>query len=104
MEMNISPAVLHNIPKYVSEAKDRPDKDRPFLKENYEHDQLCKLNNVEISGVPLVKKGNRCSILKSICTEIGFDLQPTNVDTIHRVRRFISTVKNNDSPRLLGGQ
>lgn len=89
-------AVLCNVPQDVSEAKERMDL---LLKENNERDQFCRLNNVEISGVPLVKKENLYSILKSICTKINFDLQPSDVDTIHRVRRFISAVKNNDPPR-----
>lgn len=89
-------AVLCNVPKDISEAKECIDK---LMKENNNRDQFCRLNNVEISGVPLVKKENLFSVLKSICSKLSFDLQPTDVDTIHRVRPFISAVKNNDPPR-----
>lgn len=89
-------ASLCNVPMDVSVAKERID---VLVKENNERDQFCRLNNVEISGIPLAKKENLFSILKSISAKISFDLLPTDVDTIHRVRRFISAVKNNDPPR-----
>ncbi|XP_063389371.1 uncharacterized protein LOC134675140 [Cydia fagiglandana] len=53
-----------------------------------DRDQFCRLNNVEISGVPQKDNENLMSILNNICLKVGFGLLETDVDSIHRVRRF----------------
>ncbi|KAI5637638.1 hypothetical protein NE865_09621 [Phthorimaea operculella] len=57
-----------------------------------QRDQFCRLNNVEISGIPQKHGENLMSILNSITTTVGFQLRDTDIDTIHRVRRFTSAV------------
>lgn len=56
--------------------------------ENNNIKQFALLNNIEISGVPFVKGENLFSILRNICLKIGYTLQDTDIDMIHRVRRF----------------
>ncbi|CAH2100787.1 unnamed protein product [Euphydryas editha] len=50
------------------------------------------MNNIEISGVTQKHGENLLSILNCISIIIGFQLHETDVDTIHRVRRFITSV------------
>ncbi|XP_047984777.1 uncharacterized protein LOC125225216 [Leguminivora glycinivorella] len=59
-----------------------------------DRDQFCRLNNVEISGVPQKDSENLVSILNAICVKVGFGLLDTDVDSIHRVRRFPVSVSN----------
>ncbi|KAJ2943110.1 hypothetical protein O0L34_g18800 [Tuta absoluta] len=56
-----------------------------------QRDQFCRLNNVEISGIPQKHGENLVSILNSITATVGFQLRDTDIDTIHRVRRFTTT-------------
>lgn len=72
-----------------------------LTRENNERDQFFQLNSIKMTSVPFVKKEKLFSVLKAICSKLGFDLQLSDVDTIHRVRRFISTVKNNELPSPL---
>ncbi|KAL4704360.1 hypothetical protein ACJJTC_010745 [Scirpophaga incertulas] len=53
-------------------------------------DQLSRLNNLEISGIPISKGENLNTILHTVCNKAGFTLKETDIDTIHRVRRFSS--------------
>lgn len=55
-------------------------------------DQQGRINNLEISGIPQTNGENLYSALHKIAIKIGFTLSPTDVDSIHRVRRF--AVKN----------
>lgn len=66
-----------------------------------DRDQFCRLNNVEISGVPKLSGENLLSTLSSISATIGFQLRDTDVDTIHRVRRFPTSTdgKHTADPR-----
>lgn len=59
-------------------------------------EQLGRINNVEISGIPLLKSENLNNIIYNIAKKVGFTLLPTDIDYIHRVRRFNST--RNDIP------
>ncbi|KAJ2937722.1 hypothetical protein O0L34_g17867 [Tuta absoluta] len=47
-----------------------------------QRDQFCRLNNVEISGVPQKHGENLVSILSSITATVGFQLRDTDIDTI----------------------
>lgn len=53
-----------------------------------DREQLGRLNNLEISGVPFNKGENLNSILNGIATKVGFSLIPSDIDYIHRVRRY----------------
>ncbi|XP_063635427.1 uncharacterized protein LOC134806063 [Cydia splendana] len=51
-------------------------------------DQFARLNNVEISGIPQRDGENLLTVFKNITVTVGFELRETDVDTIHRVRRY----------------
>ncbi|KAL4705944.1 hypothetical protein ACJJTC_018782 [Scirpophaga incertulas] len=51
---------------------------------------MFTLNNLEISGIPISKGENLNTILHTVCNKVGFTLKETDIDTIHRVRRFSS--------------
>lgn len=59
-------------------------------------EQLGRINNLEVSGIPLLKNENLNNIIHNIATKVGFTLLPTDIDYIHRVRRFNTT--KNDIP------
>ena len=67
--------------------------------ENNAAKQFSFLNNIEISGVPFSKGENLNTILRNICSRVGFTLSDSDVNTIHRVRRFHSD--NNNSEKLV---
>lgn len=54
-------------------------------------DQLSRQNNLELSGVPSRGGENLNTILSDLCKKVGFILQDTDIDTIHRVRPFFNT-------------
>ncbi|KAG7310500.1 hypothetical protein JYU34_003287 [Plutella xylostella] len=58
--------------------------------ENNSRDQYARMNNLEISGVPVNKGENLINILHSICAKVGITMQDSDLDSIHRVRRFPS--------------
>ncbi|KAG7309647.1 hypothetical protein JYU34_004130 [Plutella xylostella] len=58
-------------------------------------DQQSRMNNLEISGVPQLKGENLQTILHNIAVKVGYTLRDTDIDFIHRVRRYAS-VNNND--------
>ncbi|XP_063389519.1 uncharacterized protein LOC134674954 [Cydia fagiglandana] len=60
-------------------------------------EQFGRLNNIEISGVPQTNGENLMSILGGICVTVGFNLCETDVDTIHRVRRFQSSLSSKEN-------
>jgi prefoldin subunit 5 len=51
-------------------------------------DQHARINNIEISGIPFKKGENLLTILDSIHQKVGLKLETSEVDSIHRVRRF----------------
>lgn len=51
-------------------------------------EQQCRMNNLEIIGIPQTKSENLFTILCNIATKVGTSLSPADVDHIHRVRRF----------------
>lgn len=53
------------------------------IKEQHE-----RINNLEITGVPMMKNENLYNILNNIGVKVGFPILPTDVDYIHRVRRY----------------
>jgi hypothetical protein len=59
-----------------------------LITENNSIKQFALLNNVEVSGVPYVKGENLLTILRDICVKVGYSLLETDIDMIHRVRRF----------------
>ncbi|XP_061726987.1 uncharacterized protein LOC133532388 [Cydia pomonella] len=52
-------------------------------------EQQCRINNLEISGIPFSKGENLDVIIRSIATKVGLTLTPTDIDHIHRVQRFM---------------
>jgi regulator of replication initiation timing len=61
-----------------------------LIKENNTSKQFSMMNNLEISGIPFNKGESLLLILRNICVKVGFTLQDSDVDSIHRVRRFLS--------------
>ncbi|KAG7297160.1 hypothetical protein JYU34_020133, partial [Plutella xylostella] len=51
-------------------------------------EQQGRLNNLEITGLPTTKGENLYSILHSIGVKVGIPIAPTDIDFVHRVRRF----------------
>lgn len=51
-------------------------------------EQQGRINNLEISGVPILKGENLMNIVNNIAAKTGFSLLPHDIDYIHRVRRF----------------
>ncbi|KAL0829417.1 hypothetical protein ABMA28_004190 [Loxostege sticticalis] len=51
-------------------------------------EQQGRINNIEITGVPVLKRENLMTTLNNIAAKIGFSLQPYDIDYIHRVRRY----------------
>lgn len=62
-------------------------------KENNDRDQFGRLNNVEITGVPLRSGENLRTIFHNICTKVGFALDQSDIDCIHRIRVFSTEAK-----------
>lgn len=68
-----------------------------LVAENNSLKQFALLNNIEISGVPLTKGENLNTIFRNICSKVGYTLLDTDVDTIHRVRRFQALHSNSQT-------
>ncbi|KAI5652108.1 hypothetical protein NE865_00446 [Phthorimaea operculella] len=51
-------------------------------------EQRDRMNNLEISGVPVTRGENLMNLLHTLCVKIGVTLTPYDVDRIHRVRKF----------------
>ncbi|CAK1593214.1 unnamed protein product [Parnassius mnemosyne] len=65
-------------------------------------EQQGRINNLELSGIPTVKGENLMSIVHKIANKIGFSLASTDIDSIHRVQRFIP--KNKKDAASYNGQ
>lgn len=64
-------------------------------------EQQGRLNNLEISGIPFKKGENLHNILLNIAQKVGFSLSPSNIDYIHRVRRYPhNSEKNGDASKI----
>lgn len=57
-------------------------------------EQFSRLNNMEISGVPVTSGENLHTILNLVCVKVGISLDQRDVDRVHRVRRFESVSDN----------
>lgn len=64
-----------------------------------DNDQQGCRNNLEFAGIPQQKGENLYNIIKNIATKVGFTLNPSDIDYIHRVRRF----KRSSQPITPGG-
>lgn len=58
-------------------------------------EQHGRMNNLEISGIPVLKGENLMNTLNNITAKIGFSLLPHDIDYIHRVRRFAPKSNHN---------
>ncbi|CAH2098428.1 unnamed protein product [Euphydryas editha] len=83
---------VERIPSLATNFEDLKSELKLYQKNDFERNQFLRMNNIEISGVPQKHGENLLSILNCISITIGFQLQETDVDTIHRVRRFITSV------------
>lgn len=51
-------------------------------------EQLNRINNLEISGIPSSKGENLHNIVNKLAAKVGFTLNSTDIDHINRVRRY----------------
>ncbi|KAJ2951380.1 hypothetical protein O0L34_g13521 [Tuta absoluta] len=90
-------STLSSLPKDFKQARGSI---AVLIDENNAQNQFLRMNNVKIAGVPLKKNENLIDLLNLISSKIGFTLNSTDVDTIHRVRRFVNaSSKPDDSQR-----
>lgn len=52
-------------------------------------EQQERINNIEITGLPVLKGENLMNTLNNISAKIGFPLKPYDIDYVHRVRRYV---------------
>lgn len=57
-------------------------------------EQQERINNLEIAGIPSIKGENLTNIIHNIARKINFAITTTDIDFIHRVRRFNSNKSN----------
>lgn len=88
-------STLTSLPKNLDEANEVI---KNLKAESNVNRQFSMLNNIEISGVPFVKGENLMTIFRNICTRVGFELANSDIDTIHRVRRFQNEEHNTSRP------
>lgn len=88
-------STLSSLSKNLDDANE---KIKVLKTENNINRQFSMLNNIEISGVPFVKGENLMSIFRNVCTRVGFEPMNSDIDTIHRVRRFQNEAQNNSRP------
>ncbi|XP_063633299.1 uncharacterized protein LOC134804257 [Cydia splendana] len=81
---------LSTLPAQIKELQDYV---TCLKKENNDRDQYGRQNNVEITGVPLHSGENLRTILYNICTKVGFVLEQSDIDCIHRIRVFSTDAK-----------
>lgn len=75
---------LNNAYKTISELQD----------DNNKQDQFSRLNNVEISGIPDKKGENLHNIMHDLYQKVGLSFLESDIDSIHRVRRFAKDMPN----------
>lgn len=70
--------------------------------ENNKRDQFSRINNVEISGVPITNGENLYNIIHSIYSKVGLKLEDNEIDYVVRVRRYDLPAKesNQSSGRI----
>ncbi|CAG5033796.1 unnamed protein product [Parnassius apollo] len=66
-----------------------------------DREQQGRLNNLEITGIPFKRSENLNTILNCIATKVGFIISPSDVDYIHRVRRY---PRNDDNKKTILGR
>ncbi|KAL4717520.1 hypothetical protein ACJJTC_000669 [Scirpophaga incertulas] len=52
-----------------------------------QRDQLARMNNVEISGIPVSTGENVITLLRDISNKVGYSLDDRDIDGVMRVRR-----------------
>ncbi|XP_026330608.1 uncharacterized protein LOC113238103 [Hyposmocoma kahamanoa] len=62
-----------------------------------QRDQLGRMNNIEISGIPTTAGENLMGILRAISIKIGHSLDDRDIDGVTRVRRFEAGVSGETS-------
>ncbi|XP_063369783.1 uncharacterized protein LOC134658107 [Cydia amplana] len=95
-------ASVTSITKNLHEAQETINR---LVIENNSSKQFSMLNNLEISGIPYSKGENLMTILRDICAKVGYHLGESDVDVIHRVRRFQTSqdeaLKNSRPPAII---
>ncbi|KAI5644184.1 hypothetical protein NE865_03837 [Phthorimaea operculella] len=63
--------------------------------------QRNRLKNLEVSGVPFIKGENLFTILNTLSVKIGVTVIPSDIDEIHRVRRFATEQGSELVPNII---
>lgn len=89
----------------AQENKTLKEENQKIVKRMSELDQYSWLNNAELKGIPSTQGEDCLAIVKSIGDKIGCPLNPSDIDTVHRVpakngtniiARFCSRDKKSD--------
>lgn len=62
-----------------------------------QRDQLARMNNIEISGIPITAGENLFTLLRGISNKVGYSLDDRDIDSVMRVRRFESSNVSSES-------
>lgn len=84
--INESKAAL--MPKLRQDLDSAKDSISALENELQQRDQLARMNNVEISGIPIATGENLSTLLRAISNKVGYSLDDRDVDGVTRVRRF----------------
>lgn len=84
---------LETVDQLVSEVASIKQSMDIFRYELDERDQLSRMKNLEIKNVPLTKGENLLCVAQKIGEQIGFALQPEDVDIVTRVATKSTQVK-----------
>ena len=91
-------AKINSLPTLQDDLDDAHKTIKSLQSENNINRQFSMINNIEISGVPFTKGENLVTILRNICSRVGYTLSEGDVDTIHRVRRYQTNDNNTQKP------
>lgn len=83
---------VQSLPKVQVELKEANEKIAELQETVDRHDQLSRMNNVEILGIPARHGENLYSILSDVSAKVGITLSDADVDYVTRVRRYPETL------------
>lgn len=76
------------IPKLKQDLDSAKDSISALQNELQQRDQIARMNNVEISGIPIAAGENLSTLVRAISNKVGYSLDDRDIDGITRVRRF----------------
>lgn len=70
---------------------------KTVIQDLHMNDQRSRMNNLEISGVPMSKGENLHTMAFNMAAKVGIKLEVSDINYIHRVRRYPSRNQEGDS-------